>query len=127
MAKNRGERVNEEMKKTLAAIVFDMKDPRISPMTTITEAEVTNDLKYCKVSVSVYDTDENARKETVAALNRAAGHIGWEVCRRMQIRAIPKFKFTLDESIAYSVHISDLINRLHIPHEEEGEQGTPEA
>ena len=65
MAKNRGERVNEEMKKTLAAIVFDMKDPRISPMTTITEAEVTNDLKYCKVSVSVYDTDENARKETV--------------------------------------------------------------
>ena len=75
MAKNRGERVNEEMKKTLAAIVFDMKDPRISPMTTITEAEVTNDLKYCKVSVSVYDTDENARKETVAALNRAAGHI----------------------------------------------------
>ena len=71
MAKNRGERVNEEMKKTLAAIVFDMKDPRISPMTTITEAEVTNDLKYCKVSVSVYDTDENARKETVAALNRA--------------------------------------------------------
>lgn len=126
MSKNRGERVNEEMKKTLSAIVFDLKDPRVSPMTTITEAEVTNDLKYCKVSVSVYDTDEAVRKETVAALNRASGHIGWEVGRRMQIRAIPKFKFTLDESIAYSVHISDILNKLNISHEEDTEADTDE-
>ena len=65
---------------------------------------MTRDLKYCKVSVSVYDTDEQARKDTIATLNNASGHIGWELGKRMQIRAIPKFKFVLDEGIAYSVH-----------------------
>ena len=79
MANNRTERLNEEIKKTLSGIIFDMKDPRISAMTTISECSVTRDLKYCKVSVSVYDTDEQARKDTIATLNNASGHIGWEL------------------------------------------------
>ena len=96
MANNRTERLNEEIKKTLSGIIFDMKDPRISSMTTISECNVTRDLKYCKVSVSV------------------AGHIGWELGKRMQIRAIPKFKFVLDEGIAYSVHIADILSKLDL-------------
>ena len=47
MANNRTERLNEEIKKTLSGIIFDMKDPRISAMTTISECSVTRDLKYC--------------------------------------------------------------------------------
>ena len=114
MPNNRTERLNEEIKKTLSGIIFDMKYPRISAMTTISECSVTRDLKYCKVSVSVYDQDEQARKATIATLNNAAGHIGWELGKRMQIRAIPKFKFVLDEGIAYSVHIADLLNKLNL-------------
>ena len=106
------------MKKTLSSIIFDMKDPRISSMTTVTEALVTQDLKYCKVRISVYDKDETVRRQTVEALNRAAGHIGWEVGKRMEIRAVPKFKFTLDDSIEYSVHIAEILNTLNIPKEE---------
>lgn len=119
MARNRTERLNEEMKKTLSSIIFDMKDPRVSPMTTVTEVSVTQDLKYCKVAISVYDKDDALRKSTVDALNHAAGHIGWEVGRRMEIRAVPKFKFSLDDSIAYSVHIAEVLNSLNIPKEEE--------
>lgn len=111
--------MNEEMKKTLSSIIFDMKDPRVSAMTTVTEANVTQDLKYCKVLISVYDKDETARKQTVDALNHAAGHIGWEVGRRMEIRAVPKFKFVLDDSIAYSVHIAEILSMLDIPKAEE--------
>lgn len=110
--------MNEEMKKILSSVIFDMKDPRVSAMTTVTEANVTQDLKYCKVLISVYDKDETARKQTVDALNHAAGHIGWEVGRRMEIRAVPKFKFLLDDSIAYSVHIAEVLNSLNIPKEE---------
>ena len=80
----------------------------------ISECSVTRDLKYCKVSVSVYDTDEQARKDTIVTLNNAAGHIGWELGKRMQIRAIPKFKFVLDEGIAYSVHIADILSKLDL-------------
>lgn len=98
--------------KALSEIVREMKDPRISPMTTIMLVEATNDLKLAKVRVSVYDKDDSVRKETVAQLNRAEGFIARELGRRIDIRRIPTLKFTLDDSIEYSVHISEIINKL---------------
>ena len=61
----RYDRINEEVKKTISEIVREMKDPRISPMTTISSAEVTNDQKIAKVKVSVYDEDDAVRNGTV--------------------------------------------------------------
>lgn len=49
----RYERMNEEIKKTISEIIKDMKDPRVSDMTTIMSVDVTNDLKQAKVLVSV--------------------------------------------------------------------------
>ena len=112
MASVRYDRINEEIKKALSEIVREMKDPRISPMTTIMLVEATNDLKLAKVRVSVYDKDDSVRKETVAQLNRAEGFIARELGRRIDIRRIPTLKFTLDDSIEYSVHISEIINKL---------------
>ena len=57
---------------------------------------------------------DKVRKDTITTLNNAAGHIGWELGKRMQIRAIPKFKFVLDEGIAYSVHIADILSKLDL-------------
>ncbi len=108
----RYDRINEEIKKALSEIVRDMKDPRISPMTTILMVEATNDLKLAKVKVSVYDKDDSARRETVAQLNRAEGFIARELGRRIDIRRIPTLKFTLDDSIEYAVHIAEIIDRL---------------
>ena len=62
MSAIRSDRMNEEVKKTMTAIIREMKDPRISPMTTLTTVEVTNDLKYAKLRVSVYDEDEAVRR-----------------------------------------------------------------
>ena len=112
MASVRYDRTNEEIKKALSEIIRKMKDPRISPMTTIMLVEATNDLKLAKVRVSVYDKDDSVRKETVAQLNRAEGFIARELGRRIDIRRIPTLKFTLDDSIEYSVHISEIINKL---------------
>ncbi|MDD3401574.1 MAG: 30S ribosome-binding factor RbfA [Eubacteriales bacterium] len=119
MAKIREERVNEEMKKAVSAVIFEMKDPRISAMTSIVSMEVSRDLKTAKVRVSVYDKDEKMPKSTIDALNHAAGFIGFEAGKRMQIRRIPSFKFELDDSIAYSVHISDILNKLNIEKDED--------
>ena len=109
----RSDRMNEEVKKTISEVIREMKDPRISPMTTLTDVEVTKDLKYAKIKVSVYDEDEAVRKSSVDALNHAAGFIGHELGARMRIRCIPSIKFTLDHSIAYSVRISEILNGLH--------------
>ena len=124
MAKVRNERLREELKKTVSAIIFDMKDPRIPAVTSITEMEVTPDLKYAKAHVSVYDADETALKTAVDALNHAAGFIAHEVGARMTIRRVPSIKFVGDDSIAYSVHISEVIRSLHKDEKpkEEGEE-----
>ena len=121
MSAIRSDRINEEVKKTLSAIIREMKDPRISPMTTLTGAEVTKDLKYAKISVSVYDKDDAVRQGTVDALNHAAGFIAHELGQRMLIRRVPSLKFRLDDSIAYSIHISEILNSRDIK-KEDGQQ-----
>ena len=127
MAKIRMERLAEELKKTVSSIIFDMKDPRIPTVTSITSMEVTQDLKYAKAHVSVYGEDEEAAKTAVAALNHAAGFIQHEVAGRMTIRRVPQIKFVSDDSIAYSVHISEILRNLHkdkdeTPSDEESEE-----
>ncbi len=82
-------------------------------MTTLTDVDVTKDLKYAKIKVSVYDEDEKQRVSSVEALNHAAGFIARELGARMRIRAVPSMKFTLDNSIAYSVRIAEILNGLH--------------
>lgn len=108
----RYDRINEEIKKALSEIIRDMKDPRISPMTTVLLVEATNDLKLAKVRISVYDKSDDVRRETVAQLNRAEGFIARELGRRVDLRRIPTLKFSLDDSIEYAVHISEIINKL---------------
>ena len=113
MATFRADRRNEEVKKTISEVIREMKDPRISPMTALTEVEVTKDLKYAKVKVAVYDEDEKKRISSVEALNHAAGFLSHELGARMRIRAVPSIKFTLYNSISYSVRISEILNELH--------------
>ena len=108
----RYDRINEEIKKALSEIIRDMKDTRISPMTTVLLVEATNDLKIAKVRISVYDKSDDVRRETVAQLNRAEGFIARELGKRVDLRRIPTLKFSLDDSIEYAVHISEIINKL---------------
>ena len=120
MSLKRMDRINEEVKKVLSEIIREMKDPRISPMTTIVMVEVTKDYKYAKVKVSVYDEDDFVRTETVKALNYAKGFIAHELGNRMDIRHLPDLKFMLDTSIEYSVHISGILDDLARQRQEKG-------
>ena len=61
MAKGpRGGRVNEEILREVADIVKnELKDPRVSsPMVSVLRAEVTTDLAYAKVFISVYGDED---------------------------------------------------------------------
>lgn len=122
MAFKRFDRINEEIRKALSEVIRDMKDPRISPLTSVMRAEATNDLKQCKVMISVYDKDDEVRRETVAQLNRAEGFIAREMGRRIDLRHIPTFIFKLDDSIEYSVHISEILDSLNISGKESEEE-----
>ena len=125
MPLKRLDRINEEVKKTVSDIVREMKDPRISEMTTVLSADVTNDFKNAKIRISVY-ADDDVRKSTVEALNHASGFIGRELGMRMDIRRIPKLNFILDNSIEYSIHISKILNDLNISAETEDDDDEAE-
>ena len=102
-------RINEAVREELSSIIRNLKDPRIAPMTSVTSAIVATDLKTCKVRVSVLGTEEE-KAETMKGLENSRGFILHELARILNLRNTPELSFTLDESIAYGVRMSKLID-----------------
>ena len=115
-------RINMEVQRELSEIIRSgIKDPRIHSMTSVVSAEVTPDLKYCKVYISVLG-DADAQKSTMEGLKSAEGFVRRELARRVNLRNTPEIKFILDQSIEYGVNMSHLINQVTKDlHEEEME------
>lgn len=111
MAKERINRINEELHREIAGIVRELKDTRIPVMTSVVDVSVTNDLSYAKVYVSVMGNDE-VQKNALAGLRSAAGFVRREVGRRVQIRHTPEILFELDHSIEHGAHINDILKKL---------------
>jgi ribosome-binding factor A len=88
-------------------ILFKMSDPRIS-MVTVLRADVSGDLQHAKIYVSVMG-DEEHQKETLYALNGAAGFVQSQLADRMKTRFLPVLTFVLDQGIKKSLEISKLI------------------
>ena len=122
MANYRRGRINDEMQKTLADIIREVKDPRVSEaFISITGADVTPDLKYAKIYYSALRGD---KKEVYLGLKSSAGFIRRMVAQRMNLRATPELTFVEDTSIAYGAHIASILNNITIsePDDEEDAQ-----
>ena len=120
--RNRTVRINEEIRKELSQILQqDLKDPRIDLMTSIVRTETTRDLKYCKVYVSVLGSEDH-KKEVKDALKSAAGFIRRELARRINLRITPELTFVMDDSIEYSIHMSEMLKSVEIPEADSEEE-----
>ena len=78
---------------------------------SITRCEVTGDLRYAKVYISVLGSEADA-KAVMRGLKSASGWLRREVGSRVQLRYAPELVFTLDHSITHGAHISEVLNRL---------------
>ncbi|MFA6308537.1 MAG: 30S ribosome-binding factor RbfA [Clostridia bacterium] len=108
--KDRTNRIAEEMKKEISNIIQnDIKDPRLPKLVSIMAVNVTRDLRYAKVFVSVLGSEEE-KKEALKGLKSAAGFIRREVGHRMDIRYSPELLFEIDSSIERGAYMSKLIN-----------------
>ena len=102
--------INMEVQRELANIIRGgIKDPRISPMTTVVAVEVAPDLKTAKAYISVLG-DKEAQENTLKGLKSAEGYIRRELARSVNLRNTPEIKFVVDQSIEYGVAMSKLIN-----------------
>lgn len=108
--KNR--RINDEVMKALSEIIRgDLKDPRISPLTSVVAVSVAPDLKTCKAWISVYGDAESGRR-TMEGIRSASGFIRGELARRVNLRNTPELTFLFDDSIAYGVAMSKKIDEV---------------
>jgi len=111
-------RINEEVLRHLATLIRQVKDPRLqSAMISVIRCDVTNDLRWCKVYVSVLG--QHDPKEIMKGLKSASGFLRRELAHSMSLRYTPELVFVLDDSIAYGAHIAGIINKLDIKQDEE--------
>ena len=118
MANNKLERTNDDIRYVLSKLLPQVKDPRVrqGDLVSITRADTTGDLRYCKVYLSVLgQLDE---KEFKKGLKSAAPWLRRELGRSLDLRYTPELIFELDKSIEHGAHISALIEKLEIPGEE---------
>ena len=107
----RTDRISEEVRREVDKIIREeISDPRVSGMFSVTRADVTRDLRYAKIYVSIYEEDK--RKPMMAALKKAAGFVRFHLGKRMDLRYTPEILFELDNNIEYGVHIASVINHV---------------
>ncbi len=90
----------------------DLKDPRLG-FITITAAEITRDLKYARVFVSVMG-DADAQKNSLAALKSGTGRIRGEFTRRARLRVAPEIEFVMDTGMDRGTRVLELLRQVEI-------------
>ncbi len=114
-------RVNDEMKKELAVILRDIKDPRVADnFVSVTSVDVTPDLKFAKVYFSAITGDP---KDIKKGLVSAQGFIRKRIAETLNLRITPELVFEYDDSIEYGSHINSLLKQIErdVPKAEDSE------
>ena len=105
----RADRVSDQMKQEIADILMrKIKDPRIG-FVTVTDVDLSDDLRNAKVFVSVYGSGKD---ETLKGLTSAAAFIRSELGRRMRLRIVPEILFRFDQSVEQGAHVMELLRDI---------------
>lgn len=113
MDNKRINRISEEVRRVISGIIQnDIKDPRISPITSVSHVEVTRDLSFAKIFISILGNEEE-KQSTIEGLESAKGYIKKELGREVKLRAMPELIFILDDSIERSMEMTKLINEVN--------------
>ncbi len=111
-------RIEEEYKKELSQIIgYELKNPNVTGLISVTKVKVTNDLKYAKIYVSILNAKDV--KETMTALKKSAGFIRSELARKVNLRNTPELLFELDDSLEYGAKIDTILKEIMPKKEEE--------
>lgn len=108
----RTERLGSLLKEVISEVIrHKVRNPKIAKLTTVTGVDITTDLHYAKVHVSVIG-DEKERKETIEGLNSAASYIAVLTSKQVVMRYFPELTFHLDTSADDQLHIDSILQDL---------------
>jgi len=109
----RTERVNDLLRQELDSLLrHQAKDPRLDSLWSITDVEVSRDLRHAKVFVSVLGTDEEA-ESTLTGMNAARNYLRRELSRRLNtMHHVPEIAFKRDTSIERGVRMGAMLDEI---------------
>lgn len=123
MAGYKNGRITSDVHRELAALIRELKDPRISKLLSIVKVDVSGDLSSAKVYVSAVEGEE-ATAASVKGLKNAAGYLRRELGARLRLRKTPELRFIADDSIIQSANIASIIEGfVYNSPDEEDEDG----
>jgi len=108
---NRLGRIDEEFKKEISSIIsYDLKEPKVTGLVSVTRVKVTPDLKFAKVWVSILNAKNT--EETLEGLKKSAGFIRSELAKRINLRYTPELSFVIDDSLEYGAKIDSILKTI---------------
>lgn len=112
MAKQRVDRLNSLLKEVISEVIHrDVRNPHLHEFVSITRVDITKDLRHAKVYVSMIGSDEQ-KKESIEALQSAAGFIAVNASKKVVMRYFPELKFILDDSVDKHMRIQKLLTDI---------------
>lgn len=109
----REKRLNSEFQREIYDILKNrVKNPELTEMFSVSEVEVTNDLKYAKVFVSVFSADEDKKQATFKAICDSVKFVRGELGKRMRIRYVPELRFMTDTANEYGNRIDSILSGI---------------
>ncbi len=113
MSKQRAQRVAERIKEEVSDILrLEIKDPGLVKMTSVTSVEVSRDLSFAKIYVSIFGNIEE-QENIIKILTKAASFVRLELGKRIRLRHVPEVEFRLDRSLEYGAHIDKVLRTLN--------------
>lgn len=104
-------RINEELKKELSQVIsYELKNPNVTGMISVTRVKITPDFKYAKVYVSILNS-KNIQK-TMEGLKESSGFMKSKLAKTINLRITPELVFELDDSLEYGERIDSILKEL---------------
>lgn len=108
---NRLGRIDEQYRKELSQIIgYELKNPNVTGLISVTKVKVTNDLKYAKVYVSMLNS--KSVEKTMQGLKDSAGFMRSQVARMVNLRITPELVFEYDDSIEHGERIDNILKQI---------------
>lgn len=112
MPKQRTDRLNSLLREVISEVIRrEVRNPHVNELVTVTRVDITKDLHFAKVYISVIGT-EAQKTETIDALQSAAGFIAIKSSEKVVMRYFPSLTFKLDDSVEKHQRIEELLHKI---------------
>lgn len=113
MAIKRTDRLNSLLKEVISEVIKrEVRNPHVTELVTVTRVQISKDLHYAKVFISVIGSQQQ-KAETIEALTSAAGFIAVNSSQKVTMRYFPALTFKLDDSVDKHMRIEELLNQVN--------------